>query len=521
MKNSDIEAKLQNAVAHSVPDVLDGILAACEEQKGTVIVMEQVKKRKVWRSSLAAAAALVIVLGGAFGFGQYQKNHTVDSIISFDVNPSVELLVNAKERVLEAIPLNDDAVGILDGMDLHDTDLDVAVNALIGSMMKNGYIDELKNSILVSVENADAAKGTALQQRIVQEIDDLLQSSSIEGAILSQTVNEGDAALQSLADQYGITISKAALIQSVVAQNQTLAFADLAGLSIHEINLIASSKETKIENLTSTGHASDKAYIGEEAAKQIAFDHAGVAADAVSQLKVEFDSEDGVMTYEIDFYSGNMEYEYDINAKTGEIVKFEREDEDYMPSTSTPSGTTTGNGGSGTTSSGGNGGNYIGEEQAKQIALNHAGMAEADAGGLWVKFDYDDGRAVYEVDFHVNGIEYEYEIDATSGDVRSWDWDEDDDYRGQTGSSGSTTGQTSGSDTNNSGNYVGEARAKEIALNHAGVDEAEASRIQVSFDYDDGLAVYEVEFHVGQVEYDYEIDASTGNIRSWDQDMDD
>ena len=418
----DIEAKLQNAVAHSVPDVLDGILAACEEQKGTVIVMEQAKKRKVWRSSLAAAAALVIVLGGAFGFGQYQKTHTVDSIISFDVNPSVELRVNAKERVLEAIPLNDDAIGILDGMDLRDTDLDVAVNALIGSMMKNGYIDELKNSILVSVENADAAKGTALQQRIVQEIDDLLQSSSIEGAILSQTVNEEDAALQSLADQYGVSVSKAALIQNVVAQNQTLAFADLAGLSIHEINLIASSKEVKIENLSSIGQASDKAYIGAEAAKEIAFKHAGVAADAVSQLKVEFDSEDGVMTYEIDFYSNHMEYEYDIHAKTGQIVKFERENEGHMPSSS-------GNTSSGTTSSGGNSGNngnYIGEEQAKKIALNHAGVSEVNASRLQVKFDYDDGLALYEVEFHVDRVEYDYEIDASTGNIRSWDQDVDD-----------------------------------------------------------------------------------------------
>ena len=100
---------------------------------------------------MAAAACLcVAVLGGGVSFYQ---NHRVDSVIGIDVNPSIELSVNRNEKVLQANPLNEDAETILDDMNLKNVDLDIAVNALIGSMVRNGYLDELDNAILVTVSN--------------------------------------------------------------------------------------------------------------------------------------------------------------------------------------------------------------------------------------------------------------------------------------------------------------------------------------------------------------------------------
>ena len=93
---------------------------------------------------MAAAACLcVAVLGGGVSFYQ---NHRVDSVIGIDVNPSIELSVNRNEKVLQANPLNEDAETILDDMNLKNVDLDIAVNALIGSMVRNGYLSELDNS---------------------------------------------------------------------------------------------------------------------------------------------------------------------------------------------------------------------------------------------------------------------------------------------------------------------------------------------------------------------------------------
>ena len=70
----------------------------------------------------------------------------------------------------------------------------------------------------------------------------------------------------------------------------------------------------------------------------------------------------------------------------------------------------------------------------------------------------------------------------------------------------------------NSASYIGEAKAKEIALSHAGLNTAQVTFLRAVLDYDDGRAEYDVEFWSGSKEYDYEIDAATGAVLSYDGD---
>ena len=69
------------------------------------------------------------------------------------------------------------------------------------------------------------------------------------------------------------------------------------------------------------------------------------------------------------------------------------------------------------------------------------------------------------------------------------------------------------------GQYIGEAKAKNIALAHAGLSELQVTFINARLDRDDGYAVYAVEFYSGNVEYDYEIDAVNGTIFEYDRDI--
>ena len=62
--------------------------------------------------------------------------------------------------------------------------------------------------------------------------------------------------------------------------------------------------------------------------------------------------------------------------------------------------------------------------------------------------------------------------------------------------------------------------AKAIALQHAGVTQAEVTRLRAYHDFDDGISEWEVEFRLGKWEYEYEIHAETGKILSWDKDFD-
>lgn len=498
MDESTMEQRLRTAVEHAAPDNLERILASCTEKKGTVIPMTPPKKKRRWIPA-AMAAALVIVCGLSFGAHRWQSDHTVDSIVTLDVNPSVSLDVNARERVLSVTPLNQDATVILGDMDLTGTDLTVAVNALIGSMVQNGYLDELQNSILVTVENDDAARSDLLRQQISDTISGTFQADQLDGAVLTQTVT-ASAELTALAQQYGISEGKAALIQDVITQDSTLTFASLAPLSVNEIALIAQSRNLTTSSVSQTGSASDKAYITADEARAAAYAHAGVSAGDVAWCETEFDSEDGVMVYELEFTVGGVEYEYDIDARTGTVVKYSREGgwSGSNGSGGTTTGTTTGTA-TGTTTGGT--GTGIGADKAAQTALADAGFTASQVTGLQTKQDWDDGRLHYEVEFRSGGVEYDYEL-AADGTILKADRDTDGNVPASTGAS------------------LSEEEAKAAAFRHAGVSASQVSGLKVQRDRDDGQELYEIEFRVGAAEYEYEI-RTDGTILKAERDIDD
>lgn len=445
MKHREMEEKIRQAYAHAAPDVLKDVLADCQEPKGTVILMTEKTKTSPWVKRIAAAAAaLVLLAGGLAGYLVYHNNRAVASTVSLDVNPSVEIQVNSKEKVLAVTARNEDGRTVIGDMDFTGSSLDVAVNALIGSMLRNGYLSELANSILVSVDSGDPDEGAALQQKLSAEIQTLLETNAFSGAVLSQTVSD-DKELRRLADTYGITTGKAQLIQQIIAQNPLYTFEELVPLSINELNLLRSGADSAGNTggaISSVGQASDKAYIGEAKAQELALNHAGVAASQISKLKIEMDVENGQMVYEVDFKANGYEYEYEIGAADGKIVKSEKEwDDDALPPSGTtgstaggqPAGTTVG-AAAGTTSgkpiAGGtsapSGSSYIGEAKAKAIALSKAGVQESAIRGYEIELDRDDGIVLYEVEFHAGGYEYKVEIHAATGEVLDFDKEWDD-----------------------------------------------------------------------------------------------
>ena len=147
----------------------------------------------------------------------------------------------------------------------------------------------------------------------------------------------------------------------------------------------------------------------------------------------------------------------------------------------------------------------ITEDRAREIALTHAGLTADQASFVRAKLDWDDGRQVYDVEFYTADYkEYDYEIDAASGEILSFDYDAEH-Y---------APGSGSGTDT---GDYIGEAEAKRIAL--AEVSGAADSDVRYArLDWDDGRAEYEVKIVLGTTEYEFEIDAVTGVTLSRDSD---
>ena len=225
-----------------------------------------------------------------------------------------------------------------------------------------------------------ASVGAASVYKNITARQNTAMTVKVDGTALTMKDDDGDSLYPLTYD--GNTYLPAEQLASAVGYNAT---SDDNSVSL-----------TKKAAATSTSTSSTD--IGAEKAKEIALQHAGVSASNATFIKAERDYDDGKLTYDVDFYAGNKEYDYEILAADGTILSYDADIEGYrIPSSSSSSN--------------------IGAEKAKQIALQHAGLSASDVNFVKVEFDYDDGRAEYEIEFHHNFREYEYTIDAASGTI--------------------------------------------------------------------------------------------------------
>ena len=489
MNRRKLENRIKESYKNIAPDITESILLDCDTKKGQIIVMEEKKKRKSFiKYAMSMAAVFMLVIGGFSVSNVYKTNNAVESVIMLDVNPSIEIQVNKSEKVLGVTPLNDDAKIVVGDMDFAGSKLDVTVNALIGSMLRNGYISDIANSILVSVDSNDKTTGEKMQAKLMSEIDSILADGNVDGAVLGQTVSK-DNDIQKLAEQYGITIGKAKLIKQITTQNTFYSFEDLVSLSINELNLISESGSTKLENIDSIGTASSSAYVGEKTAKDAAYAHADIKEADVVKVKCELDWEDGAMVYEIDFDTKDFEYEYEIDAKTGKVVKFEKEesDEEYVPLNPANNQTTSNE--------------YISKDAAIAAAIKHAGVSKDSVYDYSCELDHEHGMVIYEIEFKADGYECDYDINALTGDVVRYEREIDDDAK-HTSTKKSTSEKAD----------INEEEAKSAVIKHSGVKENDMYDFSCKLDHEDGNLVYEIEFKANGYEYDYELNAIDGTI---------
>lgn len=402
MTNEKMEQRLASAVEKTAPDDVGGVLSRCEMRKGTVINMPIMKtaKRK-WTILVAACLAVVLLAGGGV---LYQQANAVASVVSLDVNPSIELKVNSSEKVLVCTPLNDDAKAILadmgEGADLKGAKLDVAVNAIVGSLVRNGYLSSISSAIMISVEDKNADRAQKLQQELASAVDVVLQTGESKASVLTQTVQQ-NAELDQQARENNISTGKAALVNRVLALNSTLKFEELAAFSVGEL-----------KDLIEAGAPAMP--IGKDKALDIAVKAFGNTTSAqISYSEVDAELDEIPAHYEVEIITqSGEEFEYKIDAYTGVILETKREAAD---GTETPSGD------SSFPTLGST--NYA---KVKAIILKYLGISENNIYDMDIKLEVEDGTLVYEVEFKSDHIEYSFKINAATGVVLEYEAERDD-----------------------------------------------------------------------------------------------
>lgn len=250
-------------------------------------------------------------------------------------------------------------------------------------------------------------------------------------------------------------------------------------------------------------------YIGIDAAKTAALEAADIPSADADFSAAGLDNRNGTFFYQVCFSADGTEYEYAIDAFTGVVIEeiIDRNTADAGISGETEDMANSGN--TNKTEDIANAGNtdktddtaaILDQDTALNTALTHAGIAKEAARKTEVKRDYEDDTAIYKIEFRTDKREkYEYKINASTGAIISYDYEQDSDYLAP---------------TDTSSVMLSEAQVREIVQKR--VPGAPAENIFLHLDEDDGRMEYEGTLLYENMEYEFKVDAYSGSVTEWE-----
>ena len=394
MNKKNVEKQLRESFNSVTPNVYQSIERDVANLDVSRAVTRRTNRRNLFWKLCSGVLSLVLVVMAVIGVVSTVNQTAQASAVSLDVNPSVEIVLNRSNRVVRVNALNDDGKIIIADMDFNGCQLKVAVNALIGSMLRAGYLSDMANSVLVSVD-ADKSSYQTIAELVANEITVTLKQGQIEASVVSQWIqNDDDVA--AIAKQYGISLGKAQLINKIVGKTDYTA-EQLAQLSINELSLLLPNVGIE-DDVEQSGAASDKKYIEQDAALSNALAASKVEGltaqtEGLRVRKTKLDFDDGEMVYDVEYVYDSYEYEVEIGAISGEVVAFEKCLTSYYVEDSS---------------------NRViaDREQAKAYALSLAGVDETAAENVFAEKTWYFRGTVYEVCFRTEQAFYQYCVGA-------------------------------------------------------------------------------------------------------------
>jgi len=266
--------------------------------------------------------------------------------------------------------------------------------------------------------------------------------------------------------------AEAAAVSMITATSSTIG-------TTEKTTITTTAVTTTEENSTTTVSTSAVAQISLDDAKVIVLADAGVTSSDVSFTKEKLDREKGIWYYDLEFYTTDTEYDYEVNAETGEI---ESKEIDTLYSSSDSSTTNV----------------TVELDTAKNTVLKDAGVSNSNVTFTKEKLDREKGTWYYDLEFYTTDTEYDYEVNAETGEIIG----KEVEYIL----------------SNNGDDYIGIDAAKEIVLKNADISANDVIFTKAKLEKEDGIVVYEIEFIIDTVEYENTVQASDGTILEYDID---
>ena len=499
--DKQVNGRVHKAFDNATPYVYEDIKRDCPSRQTTATK----RRTNYWKWATFAMAFVLLAVGVLSAVNLVGGNNAMacETVVSMDVNPSLQINVNAQGKVIEVVANNEDAKKIVGTMDFSGSSLEVTVYALVGSMYANGYLSQVSNSVLVDVDT----KGdkTKIVADLTTQITGALKNNGVNpNVIVSKSVDELTAEEQQQAEEvlnsFDISVAKARLIAQIM-QNDATGKHDITSLVALKVNDLSLILEGLVGSSIGSGTTSEGAYIGKEAAQAAAFKAFGITdeqASNVQNMRIKLDYEDGRMVYEVEFVLDGKKYECEVvagKAISDKNIVYEMEVELVGGK---PQKTT------------------LTQAEKELLRANIVSQVLVDvdvdiADTISVKakiengMDFDDDDYTVEVEFVYNNIEYEFEFDYSGKMLKS------------------------------KFKYIGgkneDAQVDADKLNQLlkdrwtrlfGSFDVDLDGIQWHFEYDDGVIECETEIRIGKSTYSVEIkiDKVTGGLVDIEIDID-
>lgn len=364
---------------------------------------------------LGIIGVIAVMLVAVVAFAGIKLNQPAYAF-KLDVNPSIEIVSNRLDKVVQVNALNEDAKEMLKEFEIKDNDLEDTIEDIADLMVLSGYIRGGRDNIVMITVNDERANPDAVN-KLNQAIAAYLENKQIEATILNQSLSK---------ELYDNNTGSQMVAKKLNKIDDDLDLEVISKLNIKELIEIAEVRNINPELLFSRVLASRKTnqiaetkpsdYIGEEKAREIAL---GLVNGVIVEFELDDNDDDGDDNpeYEIEIVLDGYKYEIELDAYSGKVLEFEKDDYDYdnrksSDAISTPKATNT----PFTTSAPApTQKSPISMDAAKQIALAKTG------GGTIVEAEMDDDEFEFEI---ING-NYEYEVEMTLYGVIT-DFEKDD-----------------------------------------------------------------------------------------------
>lgn len=331
MKNKDVTKRLANALGEAPIDLLEQIKSQPIKKMvdhDYITRQEPVQQRSsYWKPLVSVASFIGIFLIGFLGW--FTQFRAIDSLVYLDINPSIEIATNKQDHVIHLQGLNEEGRALIKDIEFEGKDVYAVTQDLLDSLLEKGTIDIEHYTMLVSVLNNNQEKSQKQVSQLNEMIHSYFREHQLKPIVLRQAITSTNT-LEQFADQYNISLGKMTFIKNLIILNPEFKLEELVNLSIDDLIQLSRKKGLNLKKIIDIDDEDLRGLDDDEKTDLLSTDEAKkIASDLVKGkiVELELDEDDGRYIYEIEIKGRGLEYKIELDARTGEVIKFETDDD--------------------------------------------------------------------------------------------------------------------------------------------------------------------------------------------------